>query len=350
MIGLEKHIIYQNLDVREALESLNQLTEATGLTLFVVDEENRLVGALTDGDVRRGFVKGLQLTDKVSEFMNTKFRFLQRNKYTIDDIDDFRRIGIRIVPVVDRDSRILRLINFSEKKSVLPVDAVIMAGGRGERLRPMTDTVPKPLLLVDNKPIIEYNIDRLSEFGVQTMFISLRYLGEQIEDYFKDGSDRGLNIRYVTEEEPLGTIGALGIIDNFEHDTLLVMNSDLLTNINFEDLYREFCGKEADFAVASIPYQVNIPYAVLETDEEKVISFKEKPTYTYYSNAGIYLMKKEVLQHIPKGGFFNATDLMEHLISINKKVIFYPLLGYWLDIGRPEDYKKAQEDIKHIRF
>ena len=225
-----------------------------------------------------------------------------------------------------------------------------MAGGRGERLRPLTDSIPKPLLRIDNKPIIEYNVERLSEFGVQTMFISLKYLGEQIENYFSDGSDRGLNIRYVNENEPLGTIGALGLMEDFEHDTLLVMNSDLLTNINFEDFYREFINKDADFGVASIPYQVNIPYAVLETDEEKVISFKEKPTYTYYSNAGIYLMKKEVIKHIPKNAFYNATDLMEQLISINKKVIFYPLLGYWLDIGRHEDFKKAQEDIKHIRF
>ncbi len=350
MIQLDSHIISQSVDVKDALEKLNHLTEATGLTLFVLDENKKLVGTLTDGDIRRGFVNGMQLTDSVSKFMNKKFRYLKKNNYSIADLDDFRRIGISLVPVVDNDLQILRLINFTEKKSVLPVDAIIMAGGRGERLRPLTDYTPKPLLKIDNKPIIEYNVERLSEFGVQTMFISLKYLGEQIENYFSDGSDRGLNIRYVNETEPLGTIGALGLMEDFEHDTLLVMNSDLLTNINFEDFYREFITKEADFGVASIPYQVNIPYAVLETDEEKVISFKEKPTYTYYSNAGIYLMKKEVINHIPKNAFYNATDLMEQLISINKKVIFYPLLGYWLDIGKHEDFKKAQEDIKHIRF
>ena len=350
MINTAKHTISNTVDVREALEKLNLLTESTGLTLFVCDETEKLVGTLTDGDIRRGFVNGLQLTDHVSKFMNTKFRYLQKNNYSISDLDDFRKLGVRLVPVIDGDFRIVRIINFAEKKSVLPVDAIIMAGGRGDRLKPLTDLVPKPLLKIGTKPIIEYNIDRLSDYGVQTMYLTIRYLGEQLVDYFNDGAERGLNIQYIREEDPLGTIGAIGMIDEFQHDNLLVMNSDLLTNINFEDFYREFSDKDADFAVASVPYQVNVPYAVLETDEGKVISFKEKPTYTYYSNAGIYLMKKEVVDHIPKGSFYNATDLMEHLIALGKKVVFYPLLGYWLDIGRPEDYKKAQEDIKHIRF
>jgi NDP-sugar pyrophosphorylase family protein len=154
----------------------------------------------------------------------------------------------------------------------------------------------------------------------------------------------------VWEDVALGTIGAVSKIDNFRHDYILVMNSDLLTNIDYEHLFLDFINKDADFAVVSIPYQVKIPYAVLETEEGQIKSFKEKPTYTYYSNGGIYIMKKSVLQHLPKNTFFNATDLMDKLIAENLKVVSYPLIGYWLDIGKHEDFIKAQNDIKQIKF
>ena len=152
------------------------------------------------------------------------------------------------------------------------------------------------------------------------------------------------------EDQPLGTIGAVSKIDNFEHEYILVTNSDLLTNLDYEHFYLDFIEQDADFAVVTIPYQVNIPYAVLETIDSQIKSFKEKPTYTYYSNGGIYLMKKSVLKHLPKNTHFNATDLMEKLIKENHKVISYPLIGYWLDVGKHEDFEKAQHDIKQIKF
>jgi NDP-sugar pyrophosphorylase family protein len=176
------------------------------------------------------------------------------------------------------------------------------------------------------------------------------YLGQQLVDYFQDGSEKALRINYVWEENALGTAGALALVEGFIHDHVLMMNSDLLTNIDFEDLYLFFEEQQADFALACIPYQVNVPYAVMETQDKKVIGFKEKPTYTHYSNAGIYLMKKEVIDLIPKNQAFNATDLMEQLIQEGKKVVAYPLVGYWLDIGKHEDFNKAQIDIKNIKF
>ncbi|MCH8491377.1 MAG: NTP transferase domain-containing protein, partial [Oceanicaulis sp.] len=236
------------------------------------------------------------------------------------------------------------------QKSYLPIDALIMAGGRGERLKPLTDKVPKPLLPVGTKPIIEHNVDRLNTFGIDDIWISVRYLGNQIEDFFKDGNEKALRIKYVWEDAPLGTAGALTLVDGFIHDHVLMMNSDLLTNIDFEDLYLYFEDQQADFAVACIPYLVNVPYAVMETEGKLVKGFKEKPTYTHYSNAGIYLMKKEVIKMIPPNIPFNATDLMDLLIKEGKKVVAYPIIGYWLDIGKHEDYQKAQIDIKHINF
>jgi NDP-sugar pyrophosphorylase family protein len=187
-------------------------------------------------------------------------------------------------------------------------------------------------------------------FGIDDFWVTVKYLGKQIENYFGDGKQKNLSIEYVWENEPLGTIGSVSQICNFKHDYVLVTNSDLLTNIDYEQFFLEFIKQDADLAILTIPYQVSIPYAVLETNDGKVKSFKEKPTYTYYSNGGIYLMKKEMLNFIPKNKFYNATDLIEELIQKKCKVISFPFSGYWLDVGKHEDFEKAQTDINNIKF
>jgi len=225
-----------------------------------------------------------------------------------------------------------------------------MAGGRGQRLQPLTDTIPKPLLKVGGKPIMEYNIDRLASYGIDDFWVSVNYLGEQIQQYFGNGHSKSIKIDYVWESEALGTIGAVSKVSNFEHDYVLVTNSDLLTNVDYEIFFLDFIKNGADFAVLTIPYKVNIPYAVLETIDGKIKSLKEKPEYTYYSNGGVYLMKREMLQHIPQNTYFNSTDLMESLIIQKFKVISYPFSGYWLDVGKHEDFEKAQTDILNLNF
>jgi NDP-sugar pyrophosphorylase family protein len=225
-----------------------------------------------------------------------------------------------------------------------------MAGGRGIRLSPLTDSTPKPLLKIGNKPILEHIIDRIALFGIKDVFISINYLGNQIKDYFQNGESKNIDIKYIEEDSPLGTIGSVRNIEQFDHDFVMITNSDLLSNINYEDFFLDFIEKDADMSIVTIPYNVNIPYAVLETNNNKIINFKEKPTYTYYSNAGIYLLKKSILEKIPKNTFYNATDLMEELIKNTNKVYSYPLIGYWLDIGNPDDYAKAENDIKMIKF
>ena len=200
------------------------------------------------------------------------------------------------------------------------------------------------------KPIIEHNVDRLSLYGIDDFWISVNYLGEQIEQFLGNGSEKSINISYVREDRPLGTIGSVSQIRDFQHDTILVTNSDLLTNIDYEHFFLEFISQNADMAVVTIPYKVNIPYAVLETVDGEVKNFKEKPTYTYYSNGGIYMVKREALDLIPENSHYNATDLMERLISEGKKVFSYPLMSYWLDIGNPEDFDKAQRDFANINF
>jgi dTDP-glucose pyrophosphorylase/CBS domain-containing protein len=345
-----KNIINEQSTLKEALEKLNSLASRDSLTLFVTDAGHALVGTLTDGDIRRGLLSGITLADVVGKIMQRKFKFIRRNGFDIAFIEELRKKEIELIPLLNEENQIIKIIDLNRKKSILPLDAMIMAGGEGTRLRPLTLDIPKPLVQIGGKAIIDYNIDRLDDYGVDNFFVSIKYLGEKIKAHLGDGSDRELRISYTREEKPLGTIGALTLVENFQHDVILIMNSDLLTNIDFEDFYKSFMDGGADMGVASIPYQMSVPYAVFELDNMDVKSLKEKPTYTYYSNAGIYLIRKKLIDLIPRDRLYNATDLMDEVIARKMKLVHYPILGYWLDIGKYEDYYKAQEDIKHIKF
>jgi dTDP-glucose pyrophosphorylase len=348
MNNFHEHYISYKETIKSALQSLNKLCDH--LTLFVVQENNKLIGTLTDGDIRRALANDYTVNDTVEKIMNINFTSLKQGDFTFDKVIEIKKQKLVLIPIVDENLIIKRVINFEKLKSVLPLEAIIMAGGEGKRLRPLTDYTPKPLLKVGEKPIIEHNIDRLAEFGIQQMHISIKYLGHLIEEYFGNGDSKNIAISYIREDQPLGTIGAVSLIKNLNYKYLLVMNSDILTNIDYEDFFMEFITEDADMAVATIPYKVDIPYAVLETKQNKVIDFKEKPTYTYYSNAGIYLIKKDLLKLIPYNLFFNATDLMELIINSGKKLISYPMHSYWLDIGKHDDFEKAQNDVRHIKF
>jgi dTDP-glucose pyrophosphorylase len=336
--------------LKQALEKLNQFATKDSLTLFVVNAEEKLVGAITDGDIRRALLKGVSLEVSINEVMNTNPRYIQQHKHDLNYINELKQKEIFLVPVVDESQRLIKIVDLKRKKSLLPIDVVLMAGGEGKRLMPLTNKTPKPMLLIGDKPIIETNINRLNDFGADNFYLSVNYLADVIKSYFKDGSEKQISIQYLEEKTPLGTIGSVSLCQNFKHDAILVMNSDLLTNIDFEDFYYTFKEEDADFAVACIPYQVSLPYGVIETNGKRVVQVKEKPTYTYYSNAGIYLFKKSIVDLIPKNEFFSATDLIEKLIAANYKVVNYSLLNYWLDIGKHEDFSKAQEDIKHLKL
>lgn len=345
----QKHTILAHQTVRDALIKLDAL--ASDAILFVVDENNQLLGSLTDGDLRRGFIKGLGLENTLIDFIQPHPKFIYEDEYNQEELEVFKRKNFKIIPILNRKNEIIDVLNFKTRSTLLPLDAILMAGGEGKRLRPLTENTPKPLLKVGDKPIIEYNIDRLAGVGVKNLYLSINYLGDQLEDYFEDGASKNLNIHYIKEDKPLGTIGSVLLVDDYEHENLLIMNSDLLTNIDFADFYKAFKSADADMAVAATSYQVDIPYAVLEIDEKnQVNSLKEKPRYTYYSNAGIYLIKKDLLKMIPDNIFYDITDLMEKILEMKLKLVTYPINGYWLDIGKHEDFKKAQEDIKHIKL
>lgn len=348
MRNFNEHLILNGSSVKQALIMLNLLSQDA--ILFVVDIKGKLIGSLTDGDIRRGLLNNFTIDNTIDEIIQPNPRYIRKTNYNIEKIVEYRENNYRVIPVVDDYDIVINVINFRNIKSYLPIDAVIMAGGRGQRLQPLTNSTPKPLLKVGDKPIMEHNLNRLAMYGIDDFWVSVKYLGEQIEAYFGAGEQKNINIEYVWENEPMGTIGAVAQINNFKHDYVLVTNSDLLSNIDYEQFFLEFIKQGADLAVLTIPYQVAIPYAVLETEKGVVKSFKEKPTYMYYSNGGIYLMKKEMTHLIPQNKFYNATDLMEDLIQQNKKIISFPFSGYWLDVGKHEDFEKAQIDIFNIKF
>jgi dTDP-glucose pyrophosphorylase len=348
MGNFKRHLIFSGSLIKQALIKLDEL--ASNAILFVVDDNQILIGSLTDGDIRRGLINGFNIEDKIDSIIQKNPRVIIKGVSGIEKIIEFRDKHFRIIPIVDLNYKVVDVINFRELKSYLPLDVVIMAGGKGQRLMPLTENTPKPLLLIGEKPIIEHNIDRLSQFGINDYWISINYLGGKIQSYLNDGSNKNISIKYIKEDKPLGTIGAVSLISDFRHEYVLIMNSDILTNIDYEHFFLDFINQNADLAIATIPYYVNIPYAVLDTDDGKVLSFKEKPTFTYYSNGGIYLVKKHLLEYLPANEFFNATDLISKLIHLNKKVYSYPLTEYWLDIGNHEDFKKAQKDIKNLNL
>ena len=347
-MNLSKHIIKGDNTLSEALKQLNQHSSDI-LLLFVINKANQLIGSLTDGDIRRGLIDEISLNETVEKVMFKDFTFAKKDNIH-SKIKSIDVENIKLLPVVDDNGELIKIINLLTYQQTLPIEAFIMAGGKGQRLHPLTQNTPKPLLKVGEKPIIEHNIDRLKNIGIQKIHISIKYLGQQLKDYFGNGSSKGLAISYVEENDPLGTIGSVALVNNYEQETILLMNSDLLTNIDLTAMYQSFKEKNADLMVATIPYNVNIPYAVMETKDNNVIALKEKPTYTYQSNAGIYIFKREMVDLIPKNQHFNATDLMEKMIQLKKDVCYFPILGYWLDIGQHEDYEKAKEDIKHLKL
>lgn len=343
---MKEYILDRGSSIKDALIKLDKLS-GDGV-LFIVEKDNILLGSLSDGDVRRGLLKGFKLDDFALEVANLSPKFFIDKSIDVRLISDFREKKFKVIPIVNAEKKLIRILNFKENRTYLPIDVIIMAGGKGERLRPLTETIPKPLLQVDGKPIIGHIFDRLLYFGVKDFTISINYLGNQIKDYFASRGTLNVNLKFIEEEIPLGTIGSVSLIEKFSNDYVLLTNSDLLTNLDYEKLFEEFLQSDADMAIVSIPYEVNIPYAVLEINEGYVQSLKEKPQYTYFSNAGIYLFKKKVLDQIPSNSYFNATDLIEKLINKGHKIFNFSLNDLWIDIGTHSDFERANNVFKKL--
>ena len=343
----EKYIIKEHSSVKQALVALDGNTH-DWQTLFVTDDADRMVGTLTDGDIRRGLINGAKLTDCVACIMHQDFKFVNEGEIDVRRLRELRDRQIFFLPVLDKDRHITGVLNLIKYKTFLPIDAVLMAGGKGERLRPLTETTPKPLLKVGDKAIIDHNVDRFISYGIKNISVTVNYLREQFEEHYKEPRN-GIQVHCVREPRFLGTMGSIKFVEKFYNDTILVMNSDIFTDIDYEDFYLHFKEHDADMSVAAVSYDVSVPYGILDLEGRNIKGVLEKPTYNYFANAGIYLIKKEMLGLIPNDIVFNATDLIELLVKNSKKVVRFPLNGTWIDIGNPQEYQKAKDLLKHSR-
>lgn len=344
---MRNNCILDTATIYDALSALERLSK-TAQVLYVLNENNVVEGTLTDGDIRRGLIEHYSLSDSVRKIMHSDFKYLVEGYFDIRNIKRLRTNGYYHLPIVDGDKRFKGELDLTRIRSVLPLDAVIMAGGKGERLRPLTLTTPKPLLPVGNKAIIDHNVDRLISYGVEHISVTVNYLAEQLEEHYKEPHE-GVQVECVREPKFLGTMGAVRLVKEFHNDVVLVMNSDLFTDIDLEDMYLHFIENKADMSIAAVPYTVSIPFGICDLDGRDVKGIVEKPTYNYYANAGIYMLRREVLDTIPENEYYNATDLIDALLQKNSKVIRYPLKGTWIDIGSMSEYQKAQDLAKHMK-
>jgi dTDP-glucose pyrophosphorylase/CBS domain-containing protein len=335
--------------VRDTIACIDR--NVRGIAL-VADEHGRLLATVTDGDIRRAILAGISLDSLVSNLIEAKYKIsptlaisVPEGTPDIELLQLMRSRSVRQIPVVDATGRVVHLATLEDMipDATAGVSAMIMAGGAGQRLRPLTLETPKPMLPVGDRPILELILERLRFSGIRSMRIATHYKPEKIKGYFGDGSRLGLDIQYVDEQLPLGTAGALSRLEDWT-EPLLVLNGDVLTRLNFKEMLRfhHECGAYLTMAVRG--YETQVPYGVVECEGIHVRKIVEKPKLNYFINAGVYLLNPEVKQCIPDCQRFDMTDLISNLIKGNKPVASFPVHEYWLDIGQPADYARAQGD------
>jgi len=343
--------IRTEISIHQAIEVMDK--GGLGIVL-VVDDTQRLEDTVTDGDVRRAILANINLYEPVSALLASKSPTSYAKPITAPSNSDratmlntLKQHEILHLPLVDEEQRVVALVTIAEflPQSPAPMEAMIMAGGFGERLRPLTECTPKPMLPVGDRPLMESIIDGLRAAGIERVNISVHHQSKKITDHFGDGSNFGININYVTEDRPLGTAGALGIMDT-PQETLLVINGDILTQLFFRAMLKYHREHKSELTVAVQNYDLQVPYGVIECDGPNVQRFIEKPVIKNFVNAGIYLLEPSVHPLIPNGEKFDMTDLIQRLLSQGRPVAAFPIHEYWLDIGRPEDYLEAQSNIK----
>lgn len=345
---LQQHIISADASILDALQALNSLTDGV-MTLLIADVEGKAVGTATDGDIRRALLRGESTNSPISEAACKNFHSVAPG-CDVTGIKEARLKGIKLLPVVGSDGRLESLIDLTRTSTRLPLSAILMAGGKGERLKPLTLTTPKPLLEIGGMPIIDYNIRNLARVGISDVTVTTGYLAEQIHQHFS-APRFGIAVKCVKEDAPLGTIGAASLIQRPDQGDTLVMNSDLLTTLSLEEMFLLHKAEQADITIAAVPYTVSVPYAIMATEGKRVLALEEKPTYSYYANGGIYIFSNRVLNSISPGVRTDAPQLIEQAIAEGKKVVCFPIDGTWIDIGSPTDFRHAEELINmNLKF
>jgi dTDP-glucose pyrophosphorylase/CBS domain-containing protein len=309
----------------------------------VVDGNGALAGLLTDGDVRRALLRGLGLDARVTAAMNPSPVSAPVASERAAQIAEMRRLGIKHLPLVDDERRLVGLATLDELTGRNRHDnwVVLMAGGLGSRLAPLTDTCPKPMLRVGDKPLLQTILEKFIDDGFHRFFLSVHHLAEMVEDHFGDGSDWGVDIQYLRETKQLGTGGALGLLSQAPNLPLVVMNGDLLTKVNFQQLL-DFHRKTRSTATMCVrTYEHQVPYGVVTTDQHRLLGIVEKPVHSFFVNAGIYVVEPAALELVPSDEFFDMPSLFTKLIEAGHETAAFPIREYWLDIGHMADFQRA---------
>jgi dTDP-glucose pyrophosphorylase/predicted transcriptional regulator len=347
MKDIEDIIVEESSSILEVLEIIDKSSKQLAI---VVDENKKLLGTISDGDIRRALLQNISLTNSVKNIYYKTPTVANINDTREDIINICKIKKIHQIPIVDNNGNLVgleildELISKEQKRNKV----ILMVGGLGTRLRPLTEETPKPMLKVGSKPILQTIIEKFAEYGYTNIVMCVNYKSHIIQDYFEDGSKFGVNIEYVLEEQRMGTAGALSLLKNKPTEPFFVMNGDLLTNVNFEHLHDFHTASESMGTMCVREYDFQVPYGVVNIENSKILSIEEKPTHKFFVSAGIYMLSPDVLKYIPKNEFYDMPTLFEKLISENTNVISFPLREYWLDIGRMEEYKKANEEYGDV--
>ena len=336
-----------NSTIKDALQTINN----GGLQIaIVVDENDSLVGTVTDGDIRRGLLNGLDLNSSVS--------LVVHKSPSIASVGDTKESILKIalakklhkIPLIDELGKLVGIEDIEDiiKPASKTNKVILMVGGLGTRLRPLTQDTPKPMLKVGNKPILQTIVEKFAEYGFVNITMCVNFNAGIIKDYFGDGKEFGVNIDYILEQKRMGTAGALSLLKERPNEPFFVMNGDLLTNVNFEHIFNYHTLNKATATMCVREYDYEVPYGVVKMNDNKIVDISEKPVQKFFVSAGIYMLSPEILDLIPKNEFYDMPTLFEKAISQGKNVISFPIHEYWIDIGRLEEYQKANEEYAKI--
>jgi len=349
-------VIYNPLTITATLFQAVQAIEFSEIrTVVVVDADNKLIGTITDGDIRRRLLAGGSLEESVTSAMNISPVTAQPGASPVLLAELMKSKNVLTIPIVTAANVFVEMIHLKDLKNIkselLPKIsnydfAIIMAGGEGNRLKPITNKIPKPMVEIGGMPLLERQIIALAESGIKRIYISVNYLANLIEDYFKDGKSYNTEIIYLKEVEKMGTAGALTLIKQIPQKPVLLINGDVFTNSNFNSLLEYHMQSEADLTVATTNYTIEIPYGVIHIDNQQVKGIEEKPTQMFLCNAGIYCISPLAFKSISEHKLRNITELFKILIANGSKISAFPIHEYWIDIGTPEDLDKAREIYK----
>ncbi|ALG67634.2 NTP transferase domain-containing protein [Beggiatoa leptomitoformis] len=337
----QKTLVLPTATLRDTIQALDNSALQIAL---VVDAERKLLGTVTDGDIRRAILKGLALESLIQNVMNTTPTVLRENASTAHILNVMKRARRHHIPLLNPQGIVVNLAVLDEliQTGERQNSVVLMAGGLGTRLRPLTEHCPKPLLKVGNKPVLQTIIEGFREQGFTRFYLSVNYKAEMIEAYFGDGSAFDVNIQYLHEKDRLGTAGALTLLPDLPTEPLIVMNGDLLTKVDYRHLLDFHLEHQAIATMCVREYDFQVPYGVVQIDNHRILGIQEKPIQRFFVNAGIYVLQPSLLSLIPKETFFDMPTLFEKALAEKRETVVFPIREYWIDIGQMADLERAK--------